>query len=513
MKKLKKKTREPLHPLMSYVLLILVIIIISGFLHLIDAQATFKQVNSVTMDLNPQTEVITSLFSLSGIKYIFTNTVSNFANFTVLSNLIILLMGISIMDKSGFLQTAITLTTKRLKKKTVTFIFILLCVLSSILGDLSYLIFIPLGALLFYYGKRNPAIGIISSFAALSCGSAISMIFTSTDSGLLNYTLLAAKTLNASYTITRFAFFVIMAAAVLLVTIIITIVTENVIAKRVPKYEFTETELEEDIVTRDEQKGMIFACSSAFVYLLIFIYNIIPGLPLSGALLDNSQTYYIDKLFSVNSFFSHGFVFIVTMLFIILGLFYGIGVKSIKNHRDFFDNLGHSLDGIGNMLVMIFLASAFISIFKQTNIGNVIISFFGSIISNSGFTGIPLIILIFVLVAIGNIFVPSSSLKWFILSSSIVPIMMQSEMTPEFAQSLFRLAETSTMNITPLLAYFIVYLAFLEKYNQGNNKVRLGESIKYQLPYTGIITITLLVLVIVWYIINIPLGINTFPII
>ena len=281
MKRIKRKTKFELHPLMAYVLLIVFSIILSGILRLIDVQATYTTVNNITLELNPVTEVIKSLFNLSGVKYIFTNTVSNFANFTVLSNLIILLMGISIMDKSGFLQTAITLTTKRLKKKTVTFIFVLLCVLSSIFGNLSYLIFIPIGALLFYYGKRNPAIGIIAAFAALSCGSAINVIFTSSDSEPLNYTLLASHTLNPNYIISHLGFVFIMAVAVLLVTYIITIVTENIIVRKLPKYEFSETELEEDIVTKDEKKGMIYACTSAGIYLLVFIYSIIPGLPLS----------------------------------------------------------------------------------------------------------------------------------------------------------------------------------------------------------------------------------------
>ena len=494
MPRLKKKNKQNMHPLMTYILLIVIVIIISGFLSLLDAQATYYRVNSITFDLNPVTEIVKSLFNLSGIKYIFTSTVANFANFTVLSNLIILLMGISIMDKSGFLQTAITLTTKKLKKTTVTFIFVLICVLSSVFGDLSYLIFIPLGALLFYYGKRNPAIGIIASFAALSCGSAINVIFTSMDSSLKNYTLLAAQTLNINYDFSNYAFIIIMLIAVLIVSTLITFVTENIIVKKLPKYEFTETELIEDIVTKDEQKGMVYACSSALIYLLIFIYSIIPGLPLSGALLDNSQSAYIDKLFSVNSFFSNGFVFVVTMLLIILGLFYGIGVKSIKNHKDFFDNLGHSLDGIGNVLVMIFLASMFISIFKQTNIGNVVVAAIGDFIANSNFTGLPLIILIFIGTALSTIFVPSSLMRWSILSTSIVPIVMHSEMTPEFAQIIFRFAEASTMNITPVLAYFIVYLAFLEKYNQGENKIRLIESIKYQIPYTIIIGLTLIII-------------------
>ena len=506
-----KREKIGLHPLMSYVLLIFGSIFLSGFLSILDLQSTYYEINSVTFDLIPSTEVVKSLLSLSGIKYIFTNTVSNFANFTVLSNLIILLMGISVMDKSGFLQTVITLSTKKLKKKVVTFIFVLICILSSIFGDLSYLIFIPLGALLFYYGKRNPMIGIISSFAALSCGNALNVIFTSSDSNLLNYTKLAAKTINVNYNVGNFIFTFIMIVAVTIVTYIITLITENIIVKKLPKYEFTESELEEDIVTKGEKKGMLYALSGAIVYLIFFIYNIIPGLPLSGAFLDNSQSLYIDKLFSVNSFFNNGFVFIITMLFIILGLLFGIGAKSIKNHQDFCNDLGHSLDGIGNMLVMIFLASMFISIFKQTNIGNVIVSFIGDLIANSGFNCLPLIFLIFIGVAICTIIVPSSSVRWHLLSATLVPLMMESEMTPIFAQTVFRFAESTTINLTPLLAYFIVYLAFLEKYNQSETKIKLKDAIKYQIPYSICIGLSLITILIIWYVIGLPLGINTFP--
>ena len=511
MKKNRRREKQKLHPLMIYAILMLIVIVISGFLKLIDVQSTFYKINSNNLSLLPETEIVNSLFSISGIKYIFTNTVANFANFTVLSNLIIILMGIGIMDRSGFLQTAITLTTKKLKKTTVTFVFVLLCVLASIFGDLSYLVFIPIGALLFYYGKRNPAIGIISSFASLSCGSALNLFFTSSDSSLLNYTLLSAHTINGTYSISNLAFVFIMAVSVLLVSYVITVVTENILVRNLPKYEFTESELEEDIVTKRESKGMVYACFAALVYLLIFAYNIIPGLPFSGALLDNSQINYIDKLFSVNSFFSNGFVFIISMLFIILGLFYGIGSKSIKNNKDFCDSLGHSLDGIGNVLVMIFFASTFISIFKQTNIGNVFVSSIGNIISNSNFNGLPLVILTFILIAISTILVPTSNLKWYILSSSIVPTMMNAGMTPEFAQIVFRFAETTTMNITPVLAYFIVYLAFLEKYNQSDKKIRLFESIKYQISYTIIISLVLIAILVIWYIIGLPIGPGVYP--
>lgn len=512
MKKNRKKEKIKLQPIMSYVILILAVIGVSGLLSLLDIQATYYSISNVTLEFSPTTEVINSLLNLSGLKYIFENTVANFANFTVLSNLIIILIGFSIMEKSGFLKTAITILTKKAKKTTVTFIFSLLCIISSIMGDLSYLIFIPIGALLFLYGKRNPATGIICAFASLACGSSISLLLTSTDSSVLNFTKLAASTIDANITISNFAFVLIMLFAVIISASVITYITEVVTVKKVPKFDFDQTIEDDDIIiTTKRKKGMLFALFAATIYLIFFIYNIIPGLPLSGNLLDNSQVLYIDKLFSPDSFFSSGFVFIVTVLFVILGLFYGIGAKTINNHREFCNYLSHSLDGIGNMLVMILFASTLISIFKQSNIGNVIVAWFSDIIGNSGFTGIPLILLLFLLSALATFVLPNSTMKWTILSSSTVTSMMSSGISPEFAQVVFRFGEAVTMNLTPLLAYFIVYLAYLEKYNQEENKIHFSESIKYQMPYSFAICFSLIAIILLWFIVGIPLGVDALP--
>ena len=118
----------------------------------------------------------------------------------------------------------------------------------------------------------------------------------------------------------------------------------------------------------------MLALFGSVAYLIIFIYNIIPGLPFSGNFLNYSENLYIDKLFGAESFFANGFVFIITILFVILGLLYGIGAKTIRNNREFVEALGHSLNGIGKVLIYIFASATFISIFKQTNLGNVIVA-------------------------------------------------------------------------------------------------------------------------------------------
>ena len=509
MKKQRIKEKIGLHPVMFLLILCFIVIVVSGILSFFNVQATYNKVSSVTGDYQATTEAVVSLFSLSGLKYIFTSTVSNFANFTVLSNLLIILIGIGIMVKSGFLKTVIALMTKRVKKNTVTFVLVLICILSSIIGDLAYVVLIPLSALLFLYGKRSPMIGIITSFAALTCGSGISLFLTSIDSSLLNMTLTNAYILSADYTISSLGYIIIMPILIILLSFIITYISENIIAKKVPKYEFPEEDVEEELVmTKKKMRGLLLAGGAGLIYLLIFIYNIIPGLPFSGNLLDYSQNLYIDKLFSYNSFFSNGFVFIVAVLFVILGLFYGIGAKTITNNKEFIDSLGHSLNGIGKIIVMIFAVSIFINIFKYSNIGGVITAALANLINSSNFGGLPIIILLFVFSIISSLFLPNALNNWSILSATI-PTMMQVGVSAEFAQLVFRLGNAVSIGLTPVFAYYIVYIAFLANYNQSNKAITMIEAIKYQIPFAIISCIGFLIIIIIWYILSAPLGIGT----
>ena len=498
-----------LHPVMTFIILIVLTILLSGFLSLFNTQATYNNYSNITNTYTNTTESVKSLFNLSGLKYIFTNTVSNFANFTVLSNLIIILIGIGVMEKSGFLKTIVTLVTKKMKKNTVTFILVLLCILSSITGDLPYIVFIPLSALIYYYGHRSPLIGIVASFAALTCGSGLSILLTSIDSSLRTITNMNANVLDYSYSMPTFSLIIINTVVIIIASFIITKITEDYVAKKLPKYEFPETNIEDEIITRKQLRGIIYAISISFLYLLIVIYNIIPGLPFSGNLLDKSQTLYIDKLFSFDSFFSNGFVFIVTILFILAGLFYGLGAKTINNNNDFAEDLGHSLDGTGQILVLIFMASTFISIFKQTNIGNTLVAALTTFIGNSNFTGLPLVLLLFICSIIANIFVPSSLSKWSIMASTVIPSFMKTGISPEFAQIVFRLGECVSTCLTPLLAYFVIYLAYMNHYNQSEKPIRLFPSLKIQLPYAISMFAICLVVIIIWYLTNIPLGIGS----
>lgn len=508
MKKLRTKDKIGLHPVMMLLVLSFATIVISGILRLFNVQATFNKISSVTGDFQVTTEAVNSLFSLSGLKYIFTSTVSNFANYAVLTNLIIILLGIGIMVKSGFLKTIITLMTKKAKKTSVTFVLVLISILASLIGDLSYIILVPLGALLFLYGKRNPMIGIITTFASLTCGSALSLFLTSYDSSLINITLDNVHVINSGYTISSWAFLLANVILIIILSFVITNVTENYLVKKLPKYEFPEEEVEEELVlTRKQMRGLLFSLFAGLLYLLIFIYNIIPGLPFSGNLLDYSQSLYIDKLFSYNSFFSNGFVFVVAVFFVILGLSYGIGAKTIKNNKEFVDALGHSLNGIGKILVMIFAASAFINIFKQSNIGNVVAGALTNLMQNSNFGGLPLVLLLFIFAGVIALFQPTVLFSYNIVSGVIIKL-MNAGISPEFTQLVFRLGSSVTLGLTPVFVYFVVYLAYLENYNQSNKPITIKEAIKYQLPYAAVTCVLYLLFIIIWYLVKFPIGVG-----
>ena len=277
---------------------------------------------------------------------------------------------------------------------------------------------------------------------------------------------------------------------------------------KLPRYEALE---EEEIkITNKELRGLIIGLGAGIVYLLIIVYMIIPGLPLSGGLLDSSATRYIDMLFGANSLFNKGFIFIATLFFVIIGLGYGFMTKSIRNNKDIAESLGYSLDGIGSIIVLIFFASLFINVFEESKIGEVITAFISNIIGGLGFNGIGLILAVILFVAIANLFCPGSQTKWLILSGSIVPLLMNASISPEFSQVIYTAADSITNGLTPLFAYFVIYIAFMEKYNKGE-MVTLFGSIKYMVPYSTFITIIWVGVIVGWYLLGVPIGIGSMP--
>ncbi len=501
------KKKVKLSPIMTFIIMTIIVIVLSGFLHLLNIQAEYSTVNTVSNEVVNNVVEVENLFSTSGIKHIVTSAVNGFVNFEPLATLIIILIGLGILEKTGFMRSFFTILTRNSKRNTVTFILIFICLLFSILGNSGFVIMLPIAALLFKYGRRNPLGGIIASFASLSFGYGINVFLSSNDSSLLTLTINAAKTLDPKYKIGIFFALFIMVVLLIAISVVFTYITEKKVMPKLPRYEYDEEAL---VITNKELRGLIIGLGLGIIYTLLVIYMIIPGLPLSGAFLDHSGERYIDMIFGNNSLFAKGFIFIVTFAFFLIGIGYGFMTKTIKNNKDVTDSLGHSLDDIGSIIVLIFFASLFINVYEESHIGLVITGFISSLIGSLNFTGIGLILITLICIAIVNIFCPSSIVKWSMLSSIIVPLFMNASISPEFSQLVYVAGDSITNGLTPLFMYFVIYIAFMEKYNKGE-MVTLFGSIKTLIPYSVYSLIIWAIVLVGFYLIGIPIGIGSYP--
>lgn len=496
-------------PVFMFIILTFAVMIISFVLSLLNVQAEYSTVNTYTNALQNNVAQVENMLSASGIKYIVTNAALNFVNFEPLAMILIVLIGVGFLERSGFAKSFFTLITQNVRKNTITFIIIFLGIISSLFGNIGFAVLLPLSALLFKYGRRNPLGGIIASFAGICFGYSVNFFLTSIDTSLISLTINASHVIDSSYTFgVNFSMFVMLLATII-ISIIMTRITEKVVMPKLGKYEFEEIEtLDKVNLSNRELRGLILSIAAALIYILIVIYMIIPGLPLSGGLLDNSATFYIDKLFGPNALFNQGFIFIVMFLFIIIGIVYGLVSRELKSSKDISECLSYSLDGIGKVIVLIFVASLFISVLNKSNIGIVIVSALSNLIGSSSFTGIPLILLLFIIGLIVGLIHPSYLSKWQIMSTAIIPSFMNAGISPELAQIIFVSSSSVTLAFTPAMLYYAVFLAYLSKYD-NNDKVSGFINFKYMRYYAIPIIAMWIILILGFYITGLPIGIGS----
>ena len=508
----RKIKRTKFHPALVFLVLTLAVMVISSVGGILNLETNYYTVNTVTGDLESQVVNINNLFNRTGIQYLISNLLSNFMNFAPLGTFILGLMGIGVAYKSGFLNTLNKVIAKVFPRKMLTFLIVLLGVIFSMFYDVGYVILIPMAAILFRDLGRHPSAGICAAFAGITFGSGANIVANSLDSSLLPYTKSATTILDATYKVNTNGNLIFMLVSTLLVAYIGTIITERVIIPKLGKYNFEEEEIEnrKQEPTKTEIKGLIIAIISVVAILLPIIYCIIPGLPFSGLLLYLKDSGYVNQLFGSNSYFYKGSVFIFSFLLMLAGLVYGLRVKTFKNNRDFVDGMNYYLKDLSSLLVLIFFAAQLCLIFKQTNLGVFVVASLTNWVNDLQLTGIVLVLVTFFLTLVSTFLVPVASTKWAIITPIIVPMFMQSSLTPEFAQAVFRAADSSVKGITPLFTYFVILIGFLQIYNKKkNDPVTISRAISLMTPYTVAFTVLWLAIVIIFYTLGILIGIST----
>lgn len=493
--------------------LIVFIFILSAIGSLLKWDGTYLTLNSITGSLESNLVSVESLFSREGIRFIIGNAVSNFMNFAPLIMFLFTMIGVGFAERTGLFNSLFAITAKKISRFWVTFIVVFISMIFNVIGDIGFVLLIPLAAIIFLINGRNPLIGIISSFVAMTAGYGINIIATQVDYLLIKSTTIGANVIDKTYnaSINGNLFFGIVCTIIL--SFLISYITEKVIVKRVGRYKKEEM-LEELTVDKKEKKGLWAALIAFIIFILIFIYMLLPlGTPLSGILLDYEYTDFYARVFSTNSYVIQGLSFMVFAALLVCGWLYGIFARTIKTKNQFSNYLYGSLNNVGGVLVLFFIVSQLLALLRKSNLGTVFTSWIGNTLVDLNFSAGPLIILFFILVALVNVIQTGTATKWAILAPVVVPLFMKSNISPEFTQAIFRAGDSVTNVITPFFPYFVVFIGMIQLYNKNDEIVGIKEIYKLLLPYVIIIFCFWIILFISWYIINLPIGINALPII
>ncbi len=490
-----KKAKKKLGAIFVLLILTLIVALISFLFKHFDING---QITSITNGgLESSAISLKNVLSKEGILAIFSGVITNFQYLQVLITLVVSLMGISILERSGLLSILFK-PFQNLKPFMITFIIFFFGISISFFGENAYVFALPLAGLLYKAVGRSPIIGILTMFIAITIGFGTGILANYDDLLMGSLTQISA-TLNVDktyiFSLASYAF--IRIASTVLLSVLGSIIIEATLAK-----DSIKEVPEEKIVSK---KAILITASVFGVLMLLLIICIFPN---RGILLDLTQSMYVGQLFSDASPFKEG-IFLCTLLIIMIcGYVYGKLSGNIEKKEDYQDAFAHSFDGFGHIVVLLFFYSIFISVLNYTNLPNVIVGNLIEWLSNAQFTGIFLIIISLFTVAFMTILMPSLLSKWILISPLFVPLFMKANMTPDFCQFIFKVGDALGKCITPTFVYFIILLGFLKQYDK---EVSLFGTYKKIIKPIGILAIVWILILAGWYATGLPIGIGTFP--
>ncbi|SES25522.1 aminobenzoyl-glutamate transport protein [Salisediminibacterium halotolerans] len=441
---------------------------------------------------------VQNLLNAEGVEYIFTSMVDNFIGFAPLGVVLATMLGIGLAERTGLISAVLRGFVLSVPQKLITGGLIFAGIMSSVASDAGYVVLPPLGAVIFAALGRHPLAGLAAAFAGVSAGFSANLFLSATDPMLGELTINAAAIIDEGYAetmnIAMNYYFIV--ASVFLLTIVGSIVTEKVVEPRLGTY---EGDYKEDLNGLEpiERKGIIWAVTAmglGFVGAVLLVA--LPNAPLRG---DEGDT--VQQI--IQSPFMASLVPIIALLFFIPGLVYGIVTKNITNDKDVAHQLSDTMASMGMFIVLAFTAGQFVAYFSESNMGLVLGVYGAEFLEAANLTGIPLILGFIVVAGFINLFVGSASAKWAMMAPVFVPIMMQLGYSPEMTQMAYRIADSTTNIITPLMTYFAVIIAFAQKYDKN---MGIGTMISVMFPFTVWFSIAWTIMLIIWMLLGLPLG-------
>ncbi|OFX85392.1 MAG: aminobenzoyl-glutamate transporter [Bacteroidetes bacterium GWF2_33_16] len=436
---------------------------------------------------------IVNLLSKQGLHRILLEMVDNYTGFAPLGIVMVALLGIGVAESSGLMKAAINALVLKAPKSMITFIIVLSGILSNTASDLGYILIIPLAGIIFHSIGRHPIAGMSAAFAGVSGGFSANLLIGTIDPLLAGLSTEAAKIINPDYYVLPTANYYFMAVSTIIIAFAGTWVTTYWIEPRLGKYIGDVKEDEIEYLKANEKKGLKWVLFIILIWLSLFLWGLIPD---NGFLRGADNTILHTPLLK-------GFISVLFLMATSCGIVYGYIVGKFKKHSDVFDGMVSSFKSLVAFLVLVFFAAQFVAWFKWSNLG-IIIAIKGAVwLQQINLGIIPLLILFILFSGLINLFMGSASAKWAILAPVLVPMFMLLGYSPELSQAVFRIGDSITNVISPMMSFFALIIVYYQKYDKNAG---IGTIMSTMLPYSFVFFVLWTLLLIVWVLLGIPLG-------
>ncbi|MBM3788912.1 MAG: AbgT family transporter [Acidobacteria bacterium] len=474
------------HPATLFAILAATVLVLSWLFTRLGASVVHPGTGEAVLPVN--------LLSRDGIHRMLVEMINNFTGFAPLGTVLVAMLGIGVAEGSGLIGTGLRLLVISAPKRLLTFVIVMAGVLSNAASEIGYVLLVPLGAVIFLAVGRHPIAGLAAAFAGVSGGYSANLLLGTVDPLLAGLSEEAARIIDPAYTVNPACNYYFMAVSTFIIAIAGTWVTERLIVPRLGDYRGEAQAEELRALTPEEKRGLWYAL---LVTLLLSAVVLIGLIPESGFLREPETGSVL------RSPFMRGIVAFIFLVGGLSGIAYGVGAGTIKSDSDVMKGMAKTMQSLGLYLVLVFFASQFVAYFRWSNLGLIFAIEGADVLKASGLGPIPLMVCFIVLSAVINLSMGSASAKWAIMAPVFIPMFMLLDYSPELVQAAYRIGDSVTNVIAPMMSYFALIVAFMEKYDP---KAGIGTVVATMLPYTIAFLISWMLLLVVWMILGLPVG-------
>ena len=492
------------HPVTLFALFSLAVILLSGLLGWMDISvADPRPMGAKGRADNGLIEVV-SLMNADGFRMIVLNLVTNFTGFVPLGTVLVALLGVGVAERSGLLTAIIRSIVLNASPRSVTVAIVFAGVVSNTASEMGYVVLVPLAAIVYMTLGRHPLAGLAAAFAGVSGGYSANLLLGTVDPLLAGITEEAARLIDPGYVVDASANWYFMIASTFLITTLASFVSLKIVEPTLGPYDPSLAGLDEadehrlDPLSPLESKALRAAGIAALVMIVGIALLVVP----EGAVLRNPDTGLIK-----GSPFLKGIVALIFVFFLVPGVVYGRVVGTMRNDRDVIDAMASAMSTLGLYIVLVFFAAQFVKFFSWTNLGAITAVTGATFLEGIGLTG-PFVFFFFILIcAFVNLMLGSASAQWAVTAPIYVPMLMIIGYSPEVIQAAYRIGDSSTNIITPMMSYFGLIMAFAAKFVP---KAGVGTLIAMMLPYSVSFLILWSSFFFFWvFVLGMPVGPST----